>query len=244
MTKKAAIDYFGPILIKQALPLQKPFKEINTSKLASYNVTYRDKIQDDVEEALGTKEYIQWMLEDTEVDNSSPVRFCSLFITYYTGNPDQVPHVPDVCYTGAGNELMSNSELTLRVTKNLGDSEAGGIAEENDFPVRHLVLRQTGKNIYDIASEFSVLYFFKANGKYAHSRTGVRLIMQKNLFGKYSYFSKVEWRFHGIIGNSAVQPNEDEIIQASNKLLSIILPVLEEDHWPDWEKANSKETTN
>ena len=50
--KKTAIDKLGIELIKLPLPLQKPFAELDTAKLTSYNVTHRAKIPEDVEEAI------------------------------------------------------------------------------------------------------------------------------------------------------------------------------------------------
>ena len=77
-----------------------------------------------------------------------------------------------------------------------------------------------------------MLYFFKANGEYANGRTGTRAIMAKNFSCKYSYFSKVEWKFSG-----TGSPSVTDIEEASVKLMRILLPLLETQHWPDWEKA-------
>ena len=83
--------------------------------LEPYKVLEKSKIDNkDVLESLGTEDYLQWILEDTTVDVLSPVRNCSVFITYYTGNPDQVPHVPEACYTGGGNEVKDKFSVMLR----------------------------------------------------------------------------------------------------------------------------------
>ena len=82
-----------------------------------------------------------------------------------------------------------------------------------------------------------VFYFFKVNGDYASSREEARILLNKNLFGKYSYFSKVELIFNQNIG--ALDKNE--ALTASQKLLGIILPILETEHWPDWEKEEDGE---
>ena len=63
--------------------------------------------------------------------------------------------------------------------------------------------------------------------------------MSKNILGKYSYFSKVEWEFYGISGNSRVMPETDQITEASEKMLKAVLPILEDEHWPDWDAANA-----
>jgi hypothetical protein len=76
------------------------------------------------------------------------------------------------------------------------------------------------------------LYFFKVNGQYAGSREEARIALNKNLFGKYSYFCKVELVFNV----SSVAPSKEEAVAASEKLLAVILPILEQEHWPDWER--------
>ena len=113
------INELGVKITKHPLPLIMSFDDLNESALNPYNVVQKTKIQNKaVLESLGTEEYIQWLLEDTSVNETNPARFCQLFITYYTGNPDVVPHVPDECYTGGGNRLMSSNVDTLKLTIN------------------------------------------------------------------------------------------------------------------------------
>ena len=96
-----------------------------------------------------------------------------------------------------------------------------------------------GKNsdIWQESSRFAVWYFFKVNGRYAGSRSETRKILGENLFNKYSYFSKVEWSFHSST-NGSRQIDKETGLAASNKLLHVVLPILEKKYWPDWEKAN------
>ncbi len=232
---KAAKHWAGVVTIKLPLPLQKPLDQLDARLLAAYKVMDKAIIQNpDILQSLGTRDYIQWILEDPEVPASSPVRSCSLFITYYTGNPDRVPHVPDECYVGGGNTQKKAETLGLRLQAPAGSDSSTLPAE---LSVRRMVFASNQAKSWDPQSEFSVLYFFKANGQYAEGRTGVRFIMSKNFTCKYSYFSKVEWKFSGA-GSS---PTVDEIVQASEKLMSVLLPLLETRHWPDWEKAKRGE---
>ena len=83
-------------------------------------------------------------------------------------------------------------------------------------------------------TKFPVLYLFNVNATYAGSREEARLILNRNIRGKYSYFCKVEWNFFNIKLGAKIYPGKDEAVEASQKLLSVILPVLEEKHWPDW----------
>lgn len=240
--KKEAFDRLGLILKKEAIPLQKPLDQIDEDLLDGYTIVNKSKIDNkDVLESLGTDEYIQWMLEDTEAHPYSPTRYCSLFITYYTGNPDQVPHVPEECYVGAGGTKLGNEKVTLKLAiPGSEDAADSSDAELMDFDVRHLSFGMKSRSIWESDSKFSVLYFFNVNGEYASGRSEARIILQKNLFGKYSYFSKVEWRFY----SNGEQASEEEVIEASEKLLKVLLPILEKEHWPDWEKANSQNKQN
>jgi len=33
-----------------------------------------------------------------------------------------------------------------------------------------------------------------------------------------------------------IYPNQKDSVEASEKLMRIILPILEKEHWPDWKK--------
>lgn len=228
---KTTMRWVGVQSTKYPIPLQKPLDQLDTAKLIPYTVKEKAIIENaDLLQKLGTRDYIQWVLEDPDVPISSPVRYCSLFITYYTGNPDRVPHVPDECYVGGGNTQKNAQTHHLHLRPPAGSN---GSALTSDLAVRRLEFVSNKANVWDPQSGFSVLYFFKANGEYAEGRSGTRFIMSKNFFCKYSYFSKVEWKFSG----TGTTPTVDEIVQASEKLMSVLLPLLETQHWPDWEKA-------
>ena len=101
VAKEAVIRVLGVQMVKQPIALQKPLEEMDATVLMPFEAAKRSRIENrDVLGSLGTEEYLQWVLEDTEAEPASPTRYCSLFITYYTGNPDRVPHVPDECYVG------------------------------------------------------------------------------------------------------------------------------------------------
>lgn len=219
------IKHLGVYFVKLPLPLQNSLDNIDKQLLSPYEVVREQKIDNPkIVEALGTKDYIQWELVDTNAPINSPVRRCSLFITYYTGNPDQVPHVPDECYTGSGALQLGLQDLTI-----------------NGIPLRKLTFGNKATDLWSAEVKFDVLYFFKVNGEYAGNRDECRSYLQANLFSKYSYFSKVEWKFYNISSiNTAIYPNKDEVVKASEKLLSVLVPVLEKNHWPDWKKANKK----
>jgi hypothetical protein len=223
-----AIKSFGIYLKKDPWPLRKSLDLLDGKGLAPYKVISKDKIEsEDVIESLGTKDYIQWVLEDLDAPPDSAVRYCSLFITYYE-LPDRVPHVPEECYLGSGYGRPESENVTFRVNK--------GSVEEKIIG-KYLVFGRENSNGRRKDMQFPVLYLFNVNGDYANSRQKTRAILNRNLFGKHSYFCKIEWKFFNtgisVAGRRGIfYPAKEEAVMASQKLLDVILPILEKEHWP------------
>ncbi len=221
------IKRFELYLIKVPLPLKKPLDLLDEKNLAAYKVVSKQKIEnDDIIKELGTEDYIQWSLEDSDVEVNSSVRICMLFITYYE-LPDRVPHVPDECYVGSGSERIGADNIVFKVNKEGGEQEVPG---------RCVVFATTTADYWAASSKFPVLYLFRVNGEYKGNRESARVALNKNIFSKHSYFSKVEWKFFNMRFGTMIYPSKEEAIAASKKLLAVILPILEKEHWPDWEK--------
>ena len=215
----------GIILEKEPLPLRKSLEFLDECDLAPYEVVPpKLKIEnEEVLKSLGTNDYIQWVLEDTEEPAGSPVKRFLLFVTYYR-LADRVPHVPEECWTGGGYQLPTGSAVTLDVK-----NEAGFKAR---IPAKYLVFGPKNTNLFKSRQRIPNLYFFRVNGQYAGSREEARIALNKNLFGKSSYFCKVEVVFN----RSSATPSKEDVVMASEKLLSVILPVLEREHLPKWKK--------
>ena len=218
-----AIKAAGIYTKKEPLLLKKPISDLDKSNLAPYKVVAKSKIENqDIINTLGTEDYIQWTLEDTSVPAESKTRLCTLFITYYS-LPDIVPHRPEECYIGGGLQGIKFETITLNAIQGL---------YERQIKTRYLVFADTKSNAsLSEASSFPILYTFNANGKYG-DRDDVRKALNKNLFGKFSYFSKVEWKFFNRTPGQISYPNKQEALAASEKLLAVILPVLEKEYWP------------
>lgn len=209
---------------KEPLPLKKSLDLFDESALAPYKVLSKHEILNrEILESLGTEDYIQWILEDSEVAVDSPVRKCSLFITYYD-LPDRVPHVPEECYTGGGHQRLTSDRMTFEINKE-------GVTET--IPARYLVFARSSSNYWGMDTKFPVLYLFNVNDVYASSREDARFALNKKLFSKYSYFSKVEWKYFNTRFGKTIYPSKEDAITATQKLLNVILPILEKEHWPD-----------
>lgn len=210
---------FGVHLIKKDLPLQASLDDLDAGKLSPYVVLEKFTIEsEEMLNTLGTRDYIQWRLENPLVNPNDPTRRVMLFITYYTGDPGKVPHVPELCYTGSGSQVEDSQKGMIAVKNNEGD--------DVEIPVRLLTVaspQRMGGSYYS-----TVVYFFGTNGGFENSRNGVR-IRTNNPFNKYAYFSKVEMTFQG-----GQKISYATALTAAEDLAGKVLPVLLEDHWPNW----------
>lgn len=231
----AAIGHLRIGLAKKPLPIKKPLDQMRDNAIEPYKIISKRKIENkEILRELGAQDEMEWVLEDSRVPADSPVRRCLLFVTYYD-KADVVVHNPDECYTGVGYRTIGGGQTeTVKLTNDDG---------EYDLRLRYVVF--SGSNLKSIFSDisFPVMYLFNVNNEYTISRTETRYVLGKNIVGKYSYYSKVEWKFFNRVFGRTVYPQKDEAIQASEKLLSVLLPVLEKEHWPDWPVADEKEIT-
>lgn len=228
----AGLEYgarrFDLHLTKRPVPLRSPLRSLARSKIEPYRFVDNRILPPEMVEELGTNEYIHWVLEDTSQNVNDPTRVVSLFVSYYTGQPDPVPHVPDVCYLGGGYQQVSAGNYGLAVP----ELERFGL--DADVPFRAVTFGKPG--LLGTVST-TVCYTFSANGALIASRNLIRLRLG-NWSERYAYFSKVEATFTGTKGQQASQ---DEAVEASKRLFRTILPVLVADHWPDW-RAVTRQT--
>ena len=225
-----AVERFELILKKEPLPLKKSLDLLAEDTLTPYKVVSKRKIENlEIIKNLGTEDYIEWVLEDTDPTTGPDKIAISkyfLFITYYD-LPDRVPHVPEECFAGVGYQRLASESIMLEIIKDGGRQKV---------PARHLVFAKTNSNSWNRNLKFSVLYLFNVNGQYVNSREDARLVLNKNIFGKFSYFCKVEWYFLNPTTGEKCYPEQEQLVAASQKLLGVILPILESDYWPSLEK--------
>lgn len=212
--------------IRSPVPLRKKLTDFSVSKMYPYQLVRKVKLDSEIEEALGTKDYLQLLFDDTSLKSqNAPGKLVSFFVTYYTGSLDQVPHVPDVCYQGGGYDPIGSDNTTIRIP---------GIGLPNDkLAVRILIFRNT-RSI--IPTNKVVVYFFSVNGEFKATRGAVRLALS-DIRNKYAYFSKVEIAFGG------VQPDRDKALELTAKFLKKALPLLMNEHWQNWDEFIKKEST-
>ena len=143
----------GIVLQKEPLSIRKSLEFLDESNLAPYQIVPpKLKITNqEVLKALGTEDYIQWILEDTDQPATSPVKTCILFITYYS-LPDRVPHVPEECWTGGGYQRLRSEDIRLNI-ENLTDGQVS-------IPAKYLVFGSKGANLWQSGIRIPNVYFF------------------------------------------------------------------------------------
>ena len=223
---------------KQADELSKTFlirKDENTGKLtvlAPYELLNAIEIKPEVLDSLGTDQYIQWLLYDPSNPNpADPARFLQLFVTYYTGTPDQVPHVPEECYVGGGGFQVEEESFLDIPIPTLG----------KDYTITVKVL-EFGRAKYLTEGRKIVMYLFHTNGRFCPDRMCTRLTIS-NPSDTHAYFSKLELTF----GTPHQLPTREQAIESGKRFLQVVIPVILEDHWPDWDQviaAEKKVTTS
>lgn len=205
--------------VKKELPLKAEFSTLSTEAVFPYGVAQRVVLDPVMVEALGTTQYIHWVLEDLGAAADDPLRLATLLVTYYTGGHDLVPHVPDVCYLGAGYEPLESDHLDLSLPS---------LRASEPVPVRVLTFQKS--SIHDFRRT-NVIYTFHCNGTFTATRTGVRRRIH-DPHAVHAYFCKVE------IGFPAA--GREDSIRGAERLLDRLLPVLLRDHLPDFEAAEAQ----
>lgn len=203
---------------KLALELKAPLSELKVGALLPYEVVSKQVMDAEVVEALGTDRYLNWSLRNPSADEDDPLRRAELFITYYSGGHNLVPHTPDVCYRGAGyNPAQVHENFSVQLS-----------SQPQSMPIRVCTFEKTA--VFG-RQKMTVVYTFHCNGHYVATRTGVRGLI--NSFSNYyAYFSKVELSFP--------YASRAESIEGTKMFFDRLLPILARDHWPDFERAEKE----
>jgi hypothetical protein len=220
----------GTFLDKDPVPLHKPLGQMDKSQLGSYQVVDAAILSDELTEALGTREYIQWVLQDTRRPSNDPLCYAILFVTYYTGGRTQVPHTPERCHLGANWSTKTSWDIGFDLPS-LEDT-----AKTVAVPARVVVFNKPG--LVDV-QEQTVVYTFYANCGYACSTNEIRGWLNLPWVSR-SFFSKVEVTFGG--GSMGISnPDAKQAAAAAQELLQTVLPVLMRDHWPRQQELRKAE---
>jgi hypothetical protein len=218
----------GVFLRKDAVPLKKPLQHLDMGQLGPRYTRDPDTdtlapLSSDVIEGLGTSEYVQILIADQERPKNDPMRVARVFVTYYTGQPDMVPHVPDECYTAGGWDPVGASNVTVRV-RGIG-------APDDEVPVRVMQFRTAARRraAFDEAQVLTVMYFFHVSGGYTCTRDGVRSRLT-NPFQRFAYYAKIEVNFPAAAA-LGTEEGRRVSLEALGPLLERLMPVLIHEHF-------------
>lgn len=210
---------------KLPLPLRKPLYLLDKAKLApEYDLhpSQPDPFSHEMLETLGTDEYLNWNVISKRSERSSPTYIANVVVTYYTGQPDMVPHIPQDCMGASGWTLERETRAPLHIR---------GVGAPDDTIEAAVCEFSPPGGARDRNIRRTVLYFFYTNGAYKNDRLGVRLA-QSSLSDKYAFYSKIELTFMDDTGRRMA--SRDETVEAAEPLLQKLLPALLASHYQNW----------
>ncbi len=185
----------------------------------------------EVEEVLGTKNYISRLYkEKTPKDKSRPI-VLDLHVAYYTGKIDTVPHVPDRCFVGGGmqiGDILGDLPLPLDRSRWREDTSVPPDLKGRIFVTRSAnglyprlprdpgeIRLRTMRFLQKDGPEIFAGYFFIANGGAVAKAEEVRLLAF-DLSSTYAYYAKVQ------VTTSTVA-NGEEMTRVSASLLDELM---------------------
>lgn len=191
---QTATAKLGVILRKQPVPLRQEL-DLVSEKFGSYELLMAEGMSHDMENSLGTKQYISWVFRDKSLNPDEPGAAVRLHVAYYTGTADTIPHVPELCYVASGVEALDSRQIEIRLNLNGAAGEdvtaptAGGqtVTVPNSTVPMHLFTFRARSD----QDPISVFYFFVANGHLFGSKQGVRM-SAINIRDRYAYYCKIE----------------------------------------------------
>jgi hypothetical protein len=235
-------DWFEVYFRKSPVPLKRSLAGFDRNALLpEFELHPRPTrtIGEDELQTLGTHEYVTIRMVDRLKSDDDRTQVAEVFITYYTGQPDMVPHVPDECYLAGGFERVG-----VPYTERFKVRGAG--ADDNEIPVRVIKFRGRRGEIGESSEDrdFAIFYFFRANDQYATTRNEVRLLLS-DPFDRFAYYSKIEIR---LMDQSLSRlASEEEGFAELPRVLEKLMPILLRDHFTTLEEvaaASAAESEN
>jgi hypothetical protein len=159
----------------------------------------------------------------------------NLFVTYYTGKADTVPHVPERCNLGAGRQIANE-----RMVKVPCEGLQWGARGDFDVKVLDFVGRIEDRYGRRIELRSTEAYYFVANWQYMDSKLGLDLRLGVRLAladprRKRVFFTKVQAAFPNlgqvtvdpVVGSGTAGPDTAEIESDLKAFLQAVAPIYE-----------------
>jgi hypothetical protein len=234
---KWTVQKFELFLSKAPISPRQPLHMIPASFGPYELAAEQPELTPEVEAILGARAYITREYLDTRREEGSPGSLIRMHIAYWTGTPDTVMHVPEVCYIAGGAQgLKFNNTAVVISSDQIEDRNSQEVTATNSLgePVRlsstTVPLRVFSYVPVRADEEMHVSYFFIANGNFKATTESVRTLVF-HVHDKYAYWCKVEVLPIGIA-------NYDDAVEAVRQFLSFALPEIMT-CLPDWAEVRA-----
>lgn len=205
------------VLIKKPLVIRKYLRDFDRGVIKPFVFLSSRTLPSETIAELGTDEYADWRV-NLPGEGHPWSGSVGLFLTYYTGKQDQVPHVPEECFyqgafTPAGDETLKMEMPKL----------------EEEVAVRRLAFYPPGQ----VRNKSYVYYVLSVNGVF-HTQRDTARVQMANPRDTHLYYAKVEISLEGV--DDTRLGEMDEHIRG---LLDRTLTELRREHWPlkGWERG-------
>lgn len=234
---QAVVNFLGLFFSKEQLPLRMPLYRM-ASRFGHYELENEDpKLTPEIEAVLGARAYITREYYDTRKEKGTPGSLIRLHVAYFTGTPDPVIHVPDVCYIAAGAQgLKKEIETVTLASPNFQSGPDGQIiattTDGSEVTLPSLKISMLAFDFVqgEMAAPSTVTYFFAANGKFMGNTGNVRKLVI-NITDRYAYWAKIEVLPLGV-------QNREEALSIVGDFLSAGLPEVML-CMPDWSEVKA-----
>jgi len=231
---QGAAGWFKAYLHKERLELRRPLYQLDATRLLPEYEPHPIQpaaLDEETRASLGADDYLDLLLVDRRRPKTDPTHLARVFVTYFTGQPDMVPHNPKECLGAGGWRLKAESQTEVQVPRGGWNVRIPVSVLQFEPPSPRNVI-QTGSEV----PRLSVLFFFYANGRYVTTRAGVRSAVH-HPWDRFAYYAKVEVSFSDETRSRWASAAESTA--AVGPLLQKLMPGLWEDHFQDWEALKS-----
>ena len=224
------------VFAKKEVALRRSFETIPEDFGVYHMEIQLPPLSAEAEGALRANAYITRLYRDTRRPEGAPGSVIRLHLAYYTGTPDTVIHVPEICYVASGAQArdMAHERVTLISGPRWSLREDGSVVVRDEaghatvLPGTEVPMRLFEFTPYGGDTPEMVTYFFVANGRYFGMPEGVRALVL-DIRERYAYWCKVEVLVHGL-------SDRGEVMAAVREFLSAALPEVLA-CLPDWEQV-------
>ncbi len=208
---------------RRPAPLRRPLSSL-PARVGPYRLEKEyPPLSPEAEGALRATAYLTRLYRDVRRGRTDPGGEVRLHLAYFTGTPDTVIHVPEICYTAAGARGRDIEQIELDLGFDAAAATGPGplrVRTATGTPVE-LPAGQVPVRLFEFVppgggGPATVLYFFIANGRLLGMPEQVRALVF-DLRNRRAYWCKVEiWVRHA--RDRAV------LRRAASEFLRVMLP--------------------